>query len=106
MFAGKVSVRFRTDDAGELIRKMVDEVIHLLPDAQGFLDQLTLIFQSAKEVYLSRFSENRADTEKYDQSAFTHVTSFLNGLINGSPHIRPYMLSRSSSRNMIAAVVS
>jgi hypothetical protein len=82
MIAGEVSVPSGTDRAGEFIRKMEDEDIRLLPNPQGFLDQLTLISQYPKEVHLPRFSENRADTENYDQHAAIHVTCLFTNLVH------------------------
>ena len=82
MFVRKVSVRLKADSAGEFIRKMEDEDIRLLPNPQGFLDQLALISQYPKGVHLPRFSENRADTENYDQHAAIHVTCLLTNLVH------------------------
>jgi hypothetical protein len=64
VFAGGVSVLSGADRAGELIRKMEDEVNHLLPNPQDFLNQLSLTSQSAKELYLSGFPGNSANARK------------------------------------------
>ncbi|MGB7845914.1 MAG: hypothetical protein WBL63_09890 [Candidatus Acidiferrum sp.] len=53
---------------------------------------------------MSRFSENRADTERDEKSALIHVTRCLTGLTDGPLPICTFMLARSSSYKMAAAV--
>ena len=106
MFVRKVSVRLKTDGAGEFIRKMEDEIIPLLRKQQGFLDELTLISQSGKEVYAYSFWENSADAEKYDHAAFAHVTKLLSDVIDGALRVHTYMVANSTFHKMASAVAS
>ena len=106
MFVRKVSVRLKTDGAGDFIRKMEDKIIPLLRKQQGFLDELTLISQSGKEVYAYSFWENSADAERYEQAAFPQVTSLLTGLIDGPLRLHTYMVANSTFHKMAAAVAS
>jgi hypothetical protein len=106
MFVRKVSVRLKTDGAAEFIRKMEAEIIPLLRKQQGFLDELTLISQSGKEVYAYSFWENSDGAEHYEQSAFPRVTSILNSLIDGPLRIHTYMVANSTFHKMAAAVAS
>jgi hypothetical protein len=106
MFVRKVSMRLKIDSAGEFIRKMEDEIIPLLRRQQGFLDELTLISQSGKEVYAYSFWKNSADAEKYDQSVFAQVTGLLAGVTDGALRIHTYMVANSTFHKMAAAVAS
>jgi len=106
MFVRKVSVRLKAEGAGEFIRKMEGEIIPLLRKQQGFLDELTLISQSGKEVYAYSFWENSADAEKYEQTSFAHVTSLLAGVIDGALRTHTYMVANSTFHKMAAAVAS
>jgi len=106
MFVRKVSVRLKPDGAAEFIRKMEAEVIPVLREQQGFLDELTLISQSGKEVYAYSFWESTADAERYEQSAFARVTGILNNLIDGPLRIHTYMVANSTFHKMAAAVAS
>jgi hypothetical protein len=103
MFVRKVSVRLKVDSAGEFIRKMEAEIIPLLRKQQGFLDELTLISQSGKEVYAYSFWENSADAEKYEHQAFANVTSMLAGLTDGPLRINTYMVANSTFHKMAVA---
>jgi hypothetical protein len=106
MFVSKVSVRLKTDGAGEFIRKMESEIIPLLRRQQGFLDELTLIPQSGKEVYAYSFWENSSDAEKYEQESFANVTRLLSSFIEGPLRTHTYMVANSTFHKMAAAVPS
>jgi hypothetical protein len=55
MFARKVSVRLKSDTACQFIQKMENEIIPLLRKQKGFLDELSLISQSGREIYAYSF---------------------------------------------------
>jgi len=106
MFVRKVAVRLKADGAGEFIRKMEDEIIPLLRKQQGFMDELTLISQSGREVYAYSFWENSADAEKYEQAAFAQVNKLLADVTEGAVRIHTYMVANSTFHKLAAAVAS
>jgi hypothetical protein len=106
MFARKVSVRLKADAAGQFIEKMKNEIIPLLRKQKGFLDELTLISQSGKEIYAYSLWESSEDAERYDRTAFKEVTNLLTGLIEGTVRIHTYMVTNSTFHKLGAAVAS
>jgi len=106
MFVRKVSMRLKTEAAAEFIRKMENEVIPLLRKQKGFLDEMTLIAQSGKEVYAYSFWENTNDAENYDKNEFAQVTGMLSGVIEGALRIHTYMVANSTFHKMTTAVAS
>jgi hypothetical protein len=106
MFARKVSVRLKADAAGQFIKKMEDDIIPLLRKQKGFLDELTLISQSGKEIYAYSFWENSDDAERYDRTAFREVTDRLADVIDGTVRIHTYMVANSTFHKLAAAVAS
>jgi hypothetical protein len=106
MFARKVSMHLQADRAGDFIKKMEDEIIPLLRQQHGFLDELTLISQSGKEVYAYSFWENSADAERYEKSVFAQVTNLLAGVIDGTLRIHTYMVANSTFHKMATAIAS
>jgi len=103
MFARKVSVRLKADAAGAFIQKMEDEIIPLLRKQKGFLDEVTLISQSGKEIYAYSFWENSEDAERYDRTGFRGVTDLLAGLIEGTVRIHTYMVANSTFHKIASA---
>jgi hypothetical protein len=104
MFARKVSVRLKSDVAGQFIQRMEDEIIPLLRKQKGFLDELTLISQSGKEIYAYSFWENSEDAEIYGRTAFKEVTDLLSGLIEGTVRVHTYMVANSTFHKLASAV--
>ena len=106
MFARKVAVRLKSDTAGQFIQKMENEIIPLLRKQKGFLDEVTLISQSGKEIYAYSFWESSEDAEHYDRTAFKQVTGLLTGLIDGAVRIHTYTVANSTFHKIAAAVAS
>ena len=106
MFVRKVSMRLKADAASEFIRKMENEIIPLLREQKGFLDEMTLLAQSGKEVYAYSFWESSTDAEKYDKTEFARVTGMLSGVIEGALRVHTYMVANSTFHKMAAAVAS
>jgi hypothetical protein len=106
MFVRKVSMRLKSEAAAEFIRKMENEIIPLLRKQKGFLDEMTLIAQSGKEVYAYSFWENSIDAEKYEKNEFAQVTGMLSGVIEGALRIHTYMVANSTFHKMGVAVAS
>ena len=51
MFARKVSMHLKLDGAAEFKKKMESEVIPILRKQAGFLDEITFLYPSGKEVH-------------------------------------------------------
>jgi hypothetical protein len=106
MFARKVAVRLKSDTAGQFIQKMENEIIPLLRKQKGFLDEVTLISQSGKEIYAYSFWESSEDAERYDRTVFKQVTGLLTGVIDGAVRIHTYMVANSTFHKIAAAAVA
>jgi hypothetical protein len=106
MFARKVSIRLKSESAGQFIQKMEDEIIPLLRKQKGFLDELSLISQNGKEIYCYSFWECSEDAERYDRTAFMEVTNLLTGFMDGVVRVHTYMVANSTFHKLAAAVAS
>jgi hypothetical protein len=106
MFVRKVSMRLKADAASDFIGKMENEIIPLLRAQKGFLDEMTLLAQSGKEIYAYSFWETSTDAERYDKNEFARVTSMLSGVIEGALRVHTYMVANSTFHKMAAAVAS
>jgi Antibiotic biosynthesis monooxygenase len=105
MFARKVSMRLVPDSSGAFIQRMQNQIIPLLRKQKGFLDEMTLISQSGKEVYAYSFWENSEDADQYEQTLFPEVTKLLTGVIDGALRVHTYMVANSTFHKL-AAVAS
>jgi hypothetical protein len=99
-------MRLKADGAAEFTRKMDDEVIPLLRKQNGFLDEITLLAQSGKEVYAYSFWENSAAAEKFEKVAFAEATTLLEPVIEGTLRVRTYVVANSTFHKLAAAAVA
>jgi len=106
MFVRKVSMRLKSEAAGQFTRKMEEQIIPLLRKQKGFLDEMTLIAQGGKEVYAYSFWETSADAENYDKKEFARVTGMLTNVIEGALRLHTYMVANSTFHKLAAAVGS
>ena len=106
MFVRKVSMRLKSEAATQFTRKMEDEIIPLLRMQKGFLDEMTLIAQSGKEVYAYSFWESSTDAENYDKNEFAQVAGMLAGVIEGALRIHTYIVANSTFHKMADAVAT
>jgi len=106
MFARKVSMQLKTGRAGDFVKQMENEIIPLLRRQQGFLDEITLISQTGKEVYAYSFWENRDDAERYEKNVFAQVTNLLAGIIDGTLRTHTYTVANSTFHKTAAAIAS
>jgi hypothetical protein len=106
MFVRKVSMRLRAGSVAEFTRKMDDEIIPLLRKQSGFLDEITLLAQSGKEVYAYSFWENSDEAEKYEKLAFPEATKLLSTVIEGTLRIHTYVVANSTFHKMASAAIA
>ncbi len=106
MYVRKVSMRLKSESSSEFIRKMENEIIPLLRKQHGFLDEMTLLAQSGKEVYAYSFWESSTDAENYEKNEFGRITGMLAGVIEGSLRVHTYTVANSTFHKMASAVAS
>lgn len=106
MFARKVSIRLKTDAAGQFIQRMENEIIPLLRKQKGFLDELTLISESGREIYAYSFWESSEDAEQYDRTTFGFVTNLITGLTEGALRVHTYMVANSTFHKLAATIAT
>jgi hypothetical protein len=106
MYVRKVSMRLKSEAGSEFIRKMENEIIPLLRKQRGFLDEMTLLAQSGKEVYAYSFWESSIDAESYEKNEFARVTGMLAGVIEGSLRVHTYTVANSTFHKVASAVAS
>ena len=83
-----------------------DRIIPLLRKQKGFLDELTLISQTGREIYAYSFWESSEDAEQYERTTFREVTNLLAGVIDGAVRIHTYMVANSTFYKIAAAAAS
>ncbi|HUP45592.1 MAG TPA: hypothetical protein VM779_08785 [Thermoanaerobaculia bacterium] len=86
----------------EIAVKFEKEVLPLLRKAQGFKDQITLSRDKNEIVSISLW-DKREQLDAYAKDTDPQVVNILSTMVNGSPEVRNYEVSNSTSHRIVAA---
>ncbi len=106
MFARKVSMHLKLDGAAEFKKKIEGEVIPILRKQAGFLDEVTLLYPSGKEVHAFSLWETAEHAEVYNRETFPEVTKILASVIDGTARVQTYEVLNSTIQRTVAAVAA
>jgi heme-degrading monooxygenase HmoA len=104
MFARKVSMHLKNDGALAFKQKMECEIIPLLRKQKGFLDEITLLYPTGREVHAFSLWETAEDAEAYNRGTYPEVTKIIASVIEGSPRVQTYEVLNSTVQRAVAAV--
>ncbi len=106
MFARKVSMHLKVDGTAEFKKKIEGEVIPLLRKQAGFLDEITLVYPSGKEVHAFSLWDTAEHAEAYNRGTYPEVTKIMASVIEGTPRVQTYEVLNSTIQKSIAAVAA
>ena len=106
MFARKVSMHLKLNGAAAFKQKMENEVIPLLKKQPGFLDEITFLYPSGKEVHAFSLWESAEFAESYNRGAYPEVTRLLSAMIEGPARVQTYEVLNSTIQKSLAAVAA
>jgi heme-degrading monooxygenase HmoA len=106
MFARKVSMHLKNDGALAFKQKIENEVVPLLRKQKGFLDEITFLYPSGKEVHAFSLWETAEHAEAYNRGTYPEVTKILASVIEGTPRVQTYEVLNSTTQRAVAAVVA
>jgi hypothetical protein len=106
MFARKVSMHLKIDGAAEFKKKIENDVIPLLRKQAGFLDEITFLYPSGKEVHAFSLWETAEHAEAYNRRTYPEVTKLLASVIDGAPRVQTYEVLNSTIQRAVAAVAA
>ena len=94
MYARKVSLCLKLESVSQFLQKLEHEVIPLFRKQKGFLDQLILLSDSGKIVYVYSFWKNSEDAEQSDCTTLPMLTRLLTGVVDGALRVHAFGGSR------------
>jgi heme-degrading monooxygenase HmoA len=106
MFARKVSMHLKVNGAAEFKKKIESEVIPLLRRQAGFVDEITFLYPSGKEVHAFSLWETAEHAEAYNRGTYPEVTKMLASVIEGPPRVQTYEVLNSTIQRTVAAVAA
>lgn len=103
MFARIVEITAKTGKGKELVRTVNDQVLTILRDQPGFVDEVTLLSHEEPDRLLAlSFWKTRGDAEVYNRETFPRVNQLLRNLIEGTLQVRTFDVATSTAHNIAA----
>ena len=106
MFARKVSMHLKQDSALAFKQKIENEIIPLLRKQKGFLDEITFLYPSGKEVHAFSMWETAEHAEAYNRGTYPEVTKLLASVVEGTPRVQTYEVLNSTIQRAAVAVAA
>ncbi|MGZ8811807.1 MAG: hypothetical protein ACXW29_11760 [Thermoanaerobaculia bacterium] len=102
MFARNVTFSVKPNMDREIAVKFEKEVLPILRKANGFKDQITLSRDKNEIVSISLW-DKREQLDAYVKDTDAQVVKILSPLYNGSPEVRNYEVTNSTTHKLAAA---
>jgi hypothetical protein len=90
MFARKLYMYLKNDGALAFKLKVEGEIVPLLQKQRGFLEQITFLHPSGREVQSFDLWETAEHAEAYNRETYPQVIRMLSSVIEGSPRIETF----------------
>jgi heme-degrading monooxygenase HmoA len=102
MFVRIVELNAKTGKGKELAGTINDQVLKLLKNQPGFVDEVVLISPDNPDRGVAvSFWQNREDAEKYNRETFAKVSELLRPALEGTPQVRVYDVLTSTAHKIV-----
>jgi heme-degrading monooxygenase HmoA len=102
MFARHVSFRLKPNSAAEATQAFEKEIVPLLRKQKGFRDEITLLAADGREAVGISIWDQKESAEAYERSTYAEVLKTMGKVIEGTPQVKTYEVSTSTTHKTIA----
>ncbi len=96
MYARQVSMVARPRSRAELVRRIESDIFPLLRKQEGFLDAMTFLNPSGKDLFAVCLWDSKENADAYSRRVYPEVYGFLSELIEGTPRVKYYEVANST----------
>ena len=90
MYARHVRVKLRSNSVREFRRLVANEIVPLLRNQKGFLDEITLITYQRNEAIAISFWDNRDNADAYNHLGYLDVLRLLSRVVESMPIVETF----------------
>ena len=102
MFARNVTLHVKPNQTKAVSTKIDKEILPILRKANGFRDLITMSRENDETVGISLWN-TKEQLDAYTKDTFPQVAKLLEPLLTGTPEVRTYEVSGSTSHKFVAA---
>jgi heme-degrading monooxygenase HmoA len=103
MFARVVTIPLKDGSKSEYAKVIEKDIIPLLRNHKGFLDEIALVSSDGKTAFGISFWDSKESAEAYHLSGFTQVMKPLDSVIAGSATVQLCEVTNSTTHKIAAA---
>lgn len=104
MFVRMVELTAKTGKARDLVRMGNDEIVSIMRDQPGFVDEIILQSEDDPNRLLAiSFWRTRRDAETYNLESFPRITEMIRNLVEIPAQVRTFSVTTSTAHNISAA---
>jgi heme-degrading monooxygenase HmoA len=90
--------------SNDFIQKLENEVLPILRDQRGFVDETVLVSTTnPQDVLALSFWKTREDAELYHREHFNRITQIIRPLLANDPRVRTFNVEHSTAHKIGAA---
>jgi heme-degrading monooxygenase HmoA len=107
MFTRVVAIQVRTGKSRELSRVIQDQILPILREEPGFVDEIVLHSNmEANQILALSFWETEQDAERYTHEQFPRINKLISHLVENAPVSRTFTVDIFSSHNIVGGVAA
>ncbi len=104
MFARIVELTAKTGKARDLVRMGNDEIVSIMRDQPGFVDEIILQSQEdPNRLVAVSLWRSRKDADIYNRESFPRIIEMFRNLVEVPPVVRTFDVTTSTAHNISAA---
>ncbi len=104
MFVRIVELTAKTGKARDLVRMGNDEIVSIMRDQPGFVDEVIVQSQDDPNRLLAMsFWRTRREADSYNLESFPRITEMIRNLVEVPPQVRTFNVTTSTAHNISAA---
>ena len=107
MFARVVECTVKAGKTQEFTTTIREQIVPILQDQNGFVDETILVSPSHPETTLSiSFWRNQEDAERYHREHYPRIVSTLRPLLTADPNVRVFNVAHSETHKIAAGIAA
>jgi quinol monooxygenase YgiN len=104
MFARRVSMHLKSNNAAEFTQKLEKDIIPQLRNEKGFQDEIVFVAPGQKDAVAISLWDRAESAEAYDRGTYKEVLKSLATLVEGTPQVKTYEVCNSTFHKIAVAV--
>src|SRR5216117_4247340 len=106
MYAHRVSVHLKPNSTAAFTQRLEQQVIPMLRKQKGFQDEITFVGSTGTEAFGVSLWDNKESADAYNRGPYAEVSKILAKLVDGTPRVDTYEVSRSTFHKIGAAALA